>query len=425
MNPLTARGVLRRFLVLTALRWVSTGLLIPILVLLARSRGLSLTEIGLVFGVQGFVVLLLELPTGGLADSLGRRPVLILAGLVGTVSLVVLYAADSVGMFVLVSALQGVYRALDSGPLEAWFVDASLAADPEIRIERGLGAGSAVLSASIAIGALLSGALVALDPFESIPTLGLPVLVAIGLSLVNVIGVVGLMSERSVTRATASVGASVRAVPSVVGDGLRLLGRSPVLIGLVAVEAAWAFAMVTFETLFPLRLSEVTGDPTGAAALMGPVSAAAWFVSAAGAAGIIVISARIGVARTAAALRLVQAATIVGMGLLLGPIGVVAAYLGSYLTHGASNPMHMTLLHREVDGPNRATVLSINSMVGQPAGAIGAIVLASLADATSISTAMIVGGVICALAAPFYLPAWRAERRRAEDRAADAPTTVS
>ncbi len=425
MDPLTARSVRRRFLVLTALRWVSTGLLIPILVLLARSRGLSLTEIGLVFGVQGFVVLLLELPTGGLADSLGRRPVLILAGLVGTVSLVVLYAADSVGMFVLVSALQGVYRALDSGPLEAWFVDASLAADPEIRIERGLGAASAVLSASIAIGALLSGALIALDPFESIPTLGLPVLVAIGLSLVNVIGVVGLMSERSVTRVTASVGASVRAVPSVVGDGLRLLGRSPVLIGLVAVEAAWAFAMVTFETLFPLRLSEVTGDPTGAAALMGPVSAAAWFVSAAGAAGIIVVSARIGVARTAAALRLVQAATIVGMGLLLGPIGVVAAYLGSYLTHGASNPMHMTLLHREVAGPNRATVLSINSMVGQPAGAIGAIVLASLADATSISTAMIVGGVICALAAPFYLPAWRAERRRAEDRAAGAPTAVS
>ena len=245
------------------------------------------------------------------------------------------------------------------------------------------------------------------------------------------IGVWGLMSEARVNRseasdsAAASVGASVRAVPAVVRDGLRLLGRSPVLIGLVAVEAAWAFAMVTFETLFPLRLSEVTGDATQAAALMGPVSAAAWFVSAAGAAGIIIVSTRLGVARTAAALRLVQALTIVGMGLLIGPIGVVAAYLGSYLTHGASNPMHMTLLHRAVDGPNRATVLSINSMVGQPAGAIGAIVLASLADATSISTAMIMGGVICALAAPFYLPAWRAERRRKGPDGAAAPTSVS
>ena len=93
---------------------------------------------------------------------------------------------------------------------------------------------------------------------------------------------------------------------------------------------------------------------------------------------------------------------------------MVIAYLACYMAHGASNPMHMTLLHREVDGPHRATVLSLNSMVSQPAGALGAILLAALADGTSISTAMIVGGIICALAAPLYIPAWRAERARAE-----------
>ena len=51
-------------------------------------------------------------------------------------------------------------------------------------------------------------------------------------------------------------------------------------------------------------------------------------------------------------------------------------------------------------------------MVAQPAGALGAITLSALADGTSISTAMIVGGIICALAAPLYIPAWRAERAR-------------
>ena len=98
------------------------------------------------------------------------------------------------------------------------------------------------------------------------------------------------------------------------------------------------------------------------------------------------------------------------MGLVAGPIGVVTAYLACYMAHGASNPMHTTLLHREVDGPHRTTVLSMNSMVAQPAGALGAIMLAALADGTSLSTAMVVGGIICALAAPLYIPAWRAER---------------
>jgi hypothetical protein len=57
MTGFDARSARRRYLVLTALRWLPVGLLIPIFVLVPLSRGLSLTEIGLVFAVQGLVVL--------------------------------------------------------------------------------------------------------------------------------------------------------------------------------------------------------------------------------------------------------------------------------------------------------------------------------------------------------------------------------
>jgi len=412
MSALDAGAARRRYLTLIGLRWLPTGLLIPIVVLLMLSRGLSLTEIGIAYSAQGFMVLLLELPTGGLADSLGRRPVLILASLVGLASLGVLIVAQSLAMFVVAMVLQGVFRALDSGPLEAWYVDAALAADPAARIESGLGAGSSVLSIGIATGALLSGGLVALDPSDAIDPLTLPILVAFGLNLVNLGALLLLMNEVSRARGARAIAVSVGAVPTVIRDGIRLFRTSPVLLALVLVELFWGFSMVTFESLFPIRLSEVIGDTKDAAALMGPVSSAAWFASAAGAAGIVAISARIGVARSAAILRILQGLTIVAMGLVAGPIGVVTAYLACYVTHGASNPMHMTLLHRQVDGPHRTTVLSMNSMISQPAGAIGAIVLAALADGTSLTTAMVVGGVICAIAAPLYLPAYRAEHAR-------------
>ena len=412
MTALDARGARRRYLVLIGLRWLPTGLLIPVTVLLALSRGLSLTEIGLIFSIQGLVVLALELPTGGLSDALGRRPVLILASVVGLLSLGVLYVADSVALFALATLLQGVFRALDSGPLESWYVDATLAAEPGAEIEKGLSAGSTVLSVAIAIGALASGVLVAIDPFEAVPTLALPILVALGLGVVNLIAILMLMREIRVAHGVTAVVDSVRDVPRVIRDGIGLLRGSQVLLALVAVELFWGFAMVTFESFFPIRLSEILGDTDQAAAVMGPVSSIAWFVSAAGAAGVVLISARIGVARSAALLRVVQGLTIVAMGLIAGPLGVVVAYLACYLAHGASNPMHMTLLHREVDGPHRTTVLSMNSMVSQPAGALGAITLAVLADGTSLSTAMVVGGIICALAAPLYIPAWRAERAR-------------
>jgi predicted MFS family arabinose efflux permease len=412
MSVLDVRAAQGRFLLLTGLRWLPVGFLAPIFVLIPLSRGLSLTEIGVVFAAQGLVVLALELPTGGLSDALGRRPVLLLASVVAIASMGLFTVADSMPMFVVAMVLQGIYRALDSGPLEAWFVDTTLAADPAAEIERGLGRGTAALSIGIALGALASGALVALHPIPDTEPLLLPLLVALALHVVHLVALVVLMVEPSRPRHADAIAGSFRAVPGVISQGLDLLRSSRVLLGLVLVEAFWGFAMTTFESLFPIRLSELVGGTDTAAAIMGPVGSAAWFASAGGAAGIVVLSRRIGVARSAALLRIVQGATIVAMGLIGGPVGIVVAYLACYTAHGASNPMHTTLLHRQVDGPHRTTVLSMNSMVSQPAGALGAITLAALADGTTVGTAIVVGGIICAIAAPLYRPALRQERAR-------------
>jgi hypothetical protein len=167
--------------------------------------------------------------------------------------------------------------------------------------------------------------------------------------------------------------------------------------------------MVGFESLFPIRLAEVVGGTDEAGALMGPVMSVSWFAAAAGAAGIVLVSKRIGVALTAAALRVLQGVTVVAMGLLGGAIGLVSALLACYVIHGASNPMHSTLLHRQVDAAHRTTVISINSMAGFLAFSIGLVALTTIADATSLGTALIAAGIVCALAAPLYLPARRAE----------------
>jgi predicted MFS family arabinose efflux permease len=378
------------------------------------TRGLSLVEIGLVAATQGLVILVLELPTGGLSDALGRRPVLILASVTAILALAMLYFAQSVALFVMAAVVMGIFRALDSGPLEAWYVDATLVAAPGSRIEAGLAAGSTVLSLAIAGGALLSGGLVALDPLEDVETFAFPVLVALAVAVVNLGAVALLLSETRPAQGLRAVASSIRAIPRVVREGVGLLRNSRILLALVSVELFWGFAIVAFESLFPIRLAEVVGGTTEAGALMGPASSGAWFAAAGGAALIAVVSRRTGVARAAIALRILQGATIVAMGLLAGAVGLITAYLACYLAHGASNPMHTTLLHREVDSRHRTTVLSLNSLMFHPAAAIGALVLTSIATGTSLATAMVVGGIVCAVAAPLYLPALRAERRRQE-----------
>ena len=76
--------------------------------------------------------------------------------------------------------LQGVYRALDSGPLESWYVDATLAADPEAEYERGLGSRGTVVGGGRSAPARCSaGGLIALGPIGPVTALTVPVLAAI------------------------------------------------------------------------------------------------------------------------------------------------------------------------------------------------------------------------------------------------------
>ncbi|GIF96411.1 MFS transporter [Catellatospora citrea] len=412
MSALTVTQVRRRFLLLHGLRWLPAGLIIPVLILVMQERGLTLPQIGLVATAQGILVLALELPTGGLADALGRKPVLATAWVVNLLSLGLFVVADSVALFFAVWALQGIHRALDSGPLESWYVDATLAADPEAKYEPGLGHAGTVIGVAISAGALLSGGLIALGPVGPFSALTVPVVAATAMQVVALVVLLWLMVEVSPARGVSALRASVREAPRMIGQSFGLLRRSRVLLALVAVELFWGFGMVTFESLLPVRLAEVVGDADRAAALLGPATSAAWLVSAAGAALTPLLLRWPGAAPGAALLRILQGVTVVGMGLFAGPVGVLIAFLACYAVHGASNPLHTGLLHRQVDGPYRTSVLSLNSMMGQPAGALGGVALTALAAATSISTAMLVGAVVLAAAAPLYLPAWREARRK-------------
>lgn len=417
LGPLQAR---RRYFILHGLRWLPTGLLIPILTLLPLDRGLSLSQVGLVIAAQGFVVLAMELPTGGLSDSLGRRPVVIASGCINVGVLVLIFVADSFTAFALAYGLQGVYRALDSGPLEAWYVDATLAHDPDADISRGLSGGGAVLGTAMGAGALISGGLIALDPLPGVEALAVPVLAALVMQVVAVAAAAVLMSEVKPARGWRAVRSSVVDVPRVIVGSVGLLRRSRVLMALICVELFWGFGMVTFETMTPVRLTEIIGSSDEAGALMGPAASAAWGFSALGAAAVPLLSRRLGVPLTAGLMRVLQGVMVVGMALFAGPVGLMMAYFATYAIHGASNPMHMTLLHRQVDSTHRTTVVSLNSMVAQPASAVGGIVLMAVADAVSVQVGMVVGAVVLAAAAPLYLPARRAERSTVDDGDHDA-----
>ena len=420
LPPAAARRV---FLLLSFTRWFPVGLVVGVITLWILERGLTISQALLAFSLQGIVVFLLELPTSGFADAFGRRPMLIASAVVNVMAGVVMILADSFWYFVVAAALQGVFRALDSGPLEAWYVDTVHLTEPGADVDRTLAAHGTVLGGSMAVGAVISGGLIVWDPLPVGSALLLPMLCWAVLNVVHLVAVAGLLKEprthvdtTGVRRATASV----REAPEVIRDGLGLLRRNRVLRCVVLVEVFWTAALVVFETFQPIRLAELVGGEEQAGALMGPVAAVGWGVFAAGSALAGMLSRRFGVARTAIAARILNGLGAVTMGLVAGPAALIAAYLFTYSMHGTAGPMHAALMHREATAANRATVLSMGSMVFFATFSLLGTPLGFLAEATSTQVSMVLAGAFSVLGALLYLPALRAERGRREELRATA-----
>ena len=389
----TAADVRRRYLILRATRWLPTGLIVPVFVLVMLDRGLSLGQIGLVVAGQGIAVMALELPTGGLADAIGRRRVLVAASAVELAAGLLFLVADSMLLLLAFWVLEGIYRVLD---VEA--------VDPDADLERGLSTAGVVLGLAIAVGAIGSSVLVATAPFPGLDPLLGPVVVAVALRVVDLVAIQRLMDEPDRHGFGLDLRGAVRDVPRVIRTAGAAARASTPLRALFAVEGLWSFGMIAFETFTPARLEQVLGDADAAAVYLGPANAAGWAAAAGGAALVPLVTRRLR-PRHAGPLLL---ATLAGGVVVIGTAGtaalVVVGYVATMTMHGAANPVHQGLLHRAITGSeNRATLVSVNSLTASFGGLVGGIALGALADTTTLTTAVLVGAAVIAAAGPLYL----------------------
>ena len=415
-TALTREKAYQVFLLLNFTRWFPVGFVVGIFILLQTNRGLSIAQAMTAAAVSGFVCFALELPTSGFADAFGRRAVYVAAAGINVVTGLAYLFAQSFWQFVGAAALMGAFRALDSGPLEAWFVDTVHESAPGADVDQELSRQGTVLGVGMAVGALLSGALIWWHPIKAFPAIDLAVAVFAALNVIHLIATLTLLKEAprpvsSGDRERRAL-ASVIEAPAVIRGGLLLLARNRVLLGLIGAEICWSVGMVAFESLLPLRLEEMLGSAQAAGALMGPVAAVGWGIFALGTWLAGLLSKRWGVARAAMLGRGLNALGVVVMGLTLTPAQLVAAYLFTYTMHGLNGPPHSALLHREASAQNRSTVLSINSMFAFLAFGIAGPLAGLLADHASIQSAMLTVGLVSALGIAAYLPARRAERLR-------------
>ncbi|MFE1248128.1 MFS transporter [Streptomyces sp. NPDC058735] len=392
-----ARTARRRYVTVCVLLWLPPGLGMASMVLLLGERGLSLGAVAGLFAVHSLTVAALELPTGGLSDVLGRRPVLALAGVLNVGAFALVGLGTTAWVLTAGMVLMGAARALASGTAEAWYVDTVHdCSGPDAELRTGLARGASATAAALAAGLLLGGAipwLLGLGPdlgtrlsaatSGAVLPLSVPVLLGAALRVVFVCYVLSVLREPP--RPSSTLGSVLRGVPATVRDGLRLGGRDALVRRVLLTAAAVGSALAAVELLLPGRTAALTGA-TGSGAMAYAALSCAGFVCSGVGSHLAPLTARI----AGGGERAVRAGLGTGAGglLLLGvtassehAMAATLAVAGFALIHlglGVASPNQNDLLHRRVSRAGRATALSVQSLAQQLVGALTGLVVGAL-----------------------------------------------
>ena len=400
---MSSERLTRSFILLRALRWLPVGLVLPFLILTPVARGLELGAVGVVFAVHSAVLIVLEVPSGALADSLGRRRVLLVGAALTAASLATFAVAQSVAAFIASVAALATGRALISGALEAWYVDSLRALDPGAPLARGLSRGTAAEALAMAFGALAGGALVSLaEPSRAaagaLSGYGLAALAGAWAALVYLLAVAALVHEPPRTAHLQDAGHTIaQRIRVVLATARDEAAASVTVRAIFAIAVGFGFAMSAVELLWQPHLAALLGGGRHRGFEFGALAAGSMVCVAVGAAASPRLRRGLGLRiGYLTALGLVAVTTA-----LLGEAGTtggfVALYLLAYLSYGFVDPMHVELLNEAVRSDARATLISGESLAAQGGALVANLSVGALAAAEGTGTAWAAAGAVLAV----------------------------
>ncbi len=393
----TPRSIQRTYLTLILGNTLAASFIWGINTIFLLDAGLSNAE---AFAANAFFtagMVLFEVPTGVVADMIGRRASYLLGTVtltVSTVLYVVLWEAEApFWEWAGASVLLGLGFTFFSGAIEAWLVDALRATGFTGELDSVFARGQIVSGVAMLTGSVAGGLI------AQATSLGVPFLVRAGV-LVIMFGVafrlmhdVGFTPDRS-----------RRAIPEmrkIAGDSIEYGWRVPAVKWLMVTGLfSGGVGIYAFYALQPYLL-ELYGDPTAysIAGLVAAIVAGAQILG-----GIAAPRVRGLFHRRTSALLLMSALgvlTLALIGLVESFAAVIVLIVVWGLLFAAVAPIRQAYINGMIPSKQRATILSFDSLVNSAGGVWAQPVLGRAADAWGYASSYLLSAAIAALAIPF------------------------
>jgi MFS family permease len=396
MAEMDSPYVIRTYLVICGLFSLSGSLIWGINTLFLLDAGLTIFEVFLANAAFTGAMAVFEIPTGVVADTLGRRMSFLLAEItlaVGTLAYVgAAYMHGGLAMFIAAGIILGLGFAFYSGATEAWVVDALKATDYSGALDPVFARAGVVNGVGMLIGTVTGGLLGQLH-------LSIPYLVRAALMVAAFVVGFRSMHDLGFRARALHVRDLFGEMNKVVRAGLKYGWREPVprLLMLESFLVSGFFAWAWYA--WPPYFLELFGRD---AVWLAGVIAALFSLAGVGGNFLAERLARQGRKRTTILFvsTAMLTAAMVGTGVIRSFWITVPIFLVGAVAFGVLEPVRQSYLHRSIPSSERATLLSMDELMGNLGGVGGQAGLGWLSQARSVPAAFIVGGLATILALP-------------------------
>jgi MFS family permease len=399
-----ARRIQRIYLILLLGNTLAASFIWGVNTLFLLDAGLTNLE---AFAANAFFtvgMVIFEVPTGVVADTVGRRASYLLGTLVLSAATVLYWLmwvwTAPFWAWALASVLLGLGFTFFSGAVEAWLVDALHASGYTGELEPVFSKALIVSGIAMLVGSVAGGVI------AQFTNLGVPFLLRAGVLAIML--VVAFFAMRDIGFTPDRSEGPLKAVRTVFRGSLKYgLGNPPVRYLMLAAPFTAGVGIYVFYALQPYLL-ELWGDPK-AYSIAGLAAAIVAGSQIAG--GFLAPYARKLFRKRTTVLIL---STALGVLLLLS-VGLITNFWVAIIlltvwgiASSVDDPIRRAYLNGLIPSKQRATVLSFESLMGSVGGIGIQPALGRTADLGGYAFSLVVGGIISAVAVPFIaLSRWQ------------------
>ncbi len=389
--------------------WFTIGIIVPIMTLFLLEKGFTLIQVGLSFAAYSATTVLLELPTGGLADSIGRKKVYLLAlslTLIGSIALIFLSSFPGI---LLCFILQGASRSLSSGTMDAHFIDEFYKIDPNVNLQEEMAKIGIFIPLALGLGSLIGGflpmtlgVLTEGSFLNSIYSANyLAYILAI---IIQFFSTYFLVKEEKKSGEQNTIIAGFKKVPEVISTSVNYGIKHPVILLLLLTGFAWGFSISGLEQLWQPQVKGIIGETTGSW-IFGLLTCGYFFAASLG--NIFVTPLchlfKDNYPKVLFSARVVMGILYFVLAMQSGIIMFSIFYISLFMFNGVQGSPENAIFNKEVPSEKRSTLISFSSLFMQSGGIIGSVLMGFLAQTYSIRLAWIAASVVITSSALLYL----------------------